>query len=467
MNTRFRFMKFSRLGWTLLLAGVFVATAPQVFAQTGTNARLQTEVASKLSHDRVLQGQSIMVNANGSQITLSGTVQTQKQWQEAETVAANVNGVRTILNNLTIAGQNNQSSQSPTSQSQGPASLNNYMPAPPPPDAQQPEQPQAPATPSGTMNGAGIPPPPPPDQQAQQPSQNSQNNQGYAQPQQQARPEYQGNGYPENGYQGQSYGAGYGAQNDQNYNPNYNQYGNRYEPAPPQQPSGPVAVPAGTLLQIRTVEPLDSAHLQAGQRFDATVARDVWEGNVLAIPRGANLQGVVVQAVEPKGRMSGKPHLALQITSLSLDGQRYSLQTNVWAGTGPNKAGYTAGNTVTGGLLGAIVGGIIGSGPGAAVGAGLGAMTGMGVSSATKGPRIYIPAEAVLNFHLTEPVMVQPVSWEEARRIGSNVPQLQTQPRYRAYPRPYPYGYAYPPAYYSPAYPYYYGPGALYFGYGW
>lgn len=418
-----------RLGLPLLLAGMMALATPQVLAQAGSNSQLQATVASKLSHDPALQGQSIMVNASGSQITLSGTVQTQKQWQEAESVTANVSGVRTILNNLTIAGQ---SSQNQNTQMQAP---------PPPPDTQQPEQPEAPATPSAAMNNAGNPPPPPPDQES------SQNNQGYAQPQQQARPEYQGNGY-----QGQSYGA----QNEPGYNQYENQYGNPNGYAPPQQPmSRPVAVPAGTLVQIRTIEPLDSAHLQAGQEFDATVAADVWEGNVLAIPRGANLRGVVVEAAESKGKLGGKPHLALRLTSLSLGGQVYPLRTNVWASEGPDKAGYTARNTVTGGLLGAIVGGIIGRGPGAAVGAGLGAVTGLGASSATKGPQIYIPSEAVLNFHLTKPVTVQPVSWAEARRLSSNVPQLQ--PRYVPAPRPYPYPY--PPRYYYP-------PG-YYVGLGW
>lgn len=453
MKTQHRILKISRLGVVLLLAGMMAAATPQMFAQTGTASKLQTTVASKLSHNKLLQGQNIMVNANGSQITLSGTVATQQQWQEAESVTANVNGVRTILNNLRIAGQGqdgqSQAAQSQNSPAENYATESDQMAPPPPPDAAQPQEPPTPATPSNGMNEAGNPPPPPPDQTSQSTGQ-------------QARPAYEGNSY-----RGQSYGAGYGAQNSQDYNSQtYNENSNqsRYAPAP--QPSGPVAVPAGTLLQIRTVEPLDSAHLQPGQAFDATVARDVWQGNVLAIPRGATVMGVVVEANQPQGKLGGKPHMDLQITSLNLGGQTYRLDTNVWSSVGPNKAGYTASNTATGGLLGAIIGGIIGRGAGAAVGAGVGAMAGLGASSATKGPHIYIPSEAVLNFHLNRPVTVQPVSWEEARRMAENVPQLQTRPRYgRRYPHPYPYGYAYPPPYYYAPYPYY-GP-SYYFGLGW
>lgn len=438
MNTHREFAKLQRLGMVVLLAGTMAAAAPVVFAQTSANSGLQSEVASRLSHDKVLSGQNIMVNTDGAQVTLSGTVQNEQQWQEAETVAANVKGVRTILNNLTIAGQNNPGQASSASQ--------NELAPPPPPDA---EQPQTPATPETSVNGmsdAGNPPPPPPDQQSSEPSQTSG---------QQVRPEYQGQGY----------GAGYGAQNYQGYNQGQSPYGNQNQYAPPpEQVSGPVSVPEGTLLQVRTVETLDSGRLQPGQMFDATVASDVWEGNVLAIPRGATLQGVIVEAAQPKGRLGGKPQLDLRITALSMGGQTYRLDTNVWTSVGPDKAGYSVGNAATGGLLGAIVGGIIGRGPGAAVGAGLGAMTGLGLSSATKGPRIYIPSEAVLNFHLTRPVTVQPVSWEEARRLASNVPQLQTRPIY-GYRQPYPYGYAYSYPYYAP-YPYY-GPTYYSFGMGW
>lgn len=448
MSTHRRFAKIQCLGIAAALAGLMLSAAPLVYAQSGVNGGLRAEVASQLSHDHLLQSQNIMVSTDGSQVTLSGTVQNQQQWQEAETVAASVMGVRTILNNLTIAGQSlQQQNEASASEDQS-----GQMAPPPPPDAEQPQAPPVPASPADTMGDAGNPPPPPPDQQGNQTSQGNG---------QQARPEYQGSGY----------GAGYGAQSYQGNGQNQSYYGggNQYAP-PPQQVSGPVAVPAGTLLQIRTIEPLDSSHLQAGQVFDATVASDVWQGNVLAIPRGATLQGVVVAAEQPKGRLGGKPHLDLRLTTLSLGGEFYRLDTNVWSSVGPDKAGYTAGNTITGGLLGAIVGGIIGRGPGAAVGAGLGAMTGLGASSATKGPRIYIPSEAVLNFHLEAPVRVQPVSWEEARRLASNTPQLQTRPMYGRYPRPYPYGYAYPAPYSYGPYPYpypYYGPAYYSFGMSW
>jgi hypothetical protein len=148
------------------------------------------------------------------------------------------------------------------------------------------------------------------------------------------------------------------------------------------------------------------------------------------------------------GPFGGSALLELQITSLNLGGNTVALVSDTWSNKGPNKAGYTAANTVGGAAVGAIIGGIIGRGTGAAIGAGAGAAAGAAGSAATNGPRLYLPAETLLNFHLASPVTVQPVSWQEAQRLASNVPQLQTRPVYA--PRPY-YAYPYP-------YPYYYYP---------
>jgi hypothetical protein len=80
---------------------------------------------------------------------------------------------------------------------------------------------------------------------------------------------------------------------------------------------------------------------------------------------------------------------------------------------------------------------------------------GLATSAATHGPRLILPPEAQVDFHLTGPATVQPVSWQEAQRLAASVPsqpQLMQRPAYRMpiYAAPYPY-YPYGP------YPYYYG----------
>jgi BON domain len=388
---RFDAKKLLRIASAALMTGCLsLPVAPQLFAQessspaaqqgAASDADIQSSISSQLRNDAQLQGQPITASVNNGQVTLSGTVQTEQQWQQAQTDAANANGVRTIQNNITIAGQG------------GPS----QTPPPPPEDQQQPNG----AYPQGQYQ---PPPPPPPDQ---------------------AQPNAQ---------------APYGQPNY--YNQSQNGYG-APPPPPPQQQSGPVSVPAGTLLQIRTSEPLDTNHLKDGAVFQATAAGDVYEGNVLAVPRGATFEGTVVKA-KKAGPLGGSATLELQLTSINLGGRVYPLATDVWSNKGPNKAGYTAGNAVSGAAVGAILGGILGRGAGAAIGAGAGAAAGLGASAATRGPRIILPPETLLDFHLANPVTVQPVSWQEAQRLAASVPQLQ-----RRVPPP-------PPYYYSPYRGYY------------
>jgi len=253
-------------------------------------------------------------------------------------------------------------------------------------------------------------------------------NQAPPQPYFGARPPYQ----PQQG--------GYYPPPQQGYNPPPQQGYN----APP--PSGPVTIPTGTLLRVRLSETLDTAHLKSGTYFQATAANDVYQNGVLAIPRGAVVQGQVIQA-KNAGELGGSAQLQLQIDSVNLGGTVFPLTTDVWSNKGPNKAGYTAANTAGGAAIGAIIGGIIGHGAGAAIGAGIGGVGGLAASSATNGPRLILPVESQVDFHLTGPVTVQPVSWQEAQRLASSVPQ---QPR--LVQRPYP-----APVYVAP-YPYPYGP---------
>lgn len=379
MRTIFHPNSLLRAGAALALAGSFSAGVALAQATTD-DGHVQAAVTAALANDPGLQGQAVKAYTSNGQVTLSGTVQTPQQQQEAETVVAKVPGVVGIADHIEVAGQAAQAPPPPPQEN--------------PPAATQPEAQQPPAEPQAAPGNTQNPPPPPPDQTP-------------------ARAPYQP-------YQG-------------------------YGSTPP--PSGPVTVPAGTLVQIRTSEPLNVTQLKEGAAFEATVASDIYQGNVLAIPRGAVLQGTVVKVKKP-GALGGSGELELQLTQLDLGGKTYPLATDIWTSKEPNKAGYTASNTAAGAVMGAIIGGLVGRGPGAAVGALAGGGAGLLVSGETNGPRVVLPPEALLNFHLSNAITVQPVSWQEAQRLAQSVPRLQRRPVVYAYP--YPYRYAYYP------YPYYY-----------
>jgi hypothetical protein len=362
-----------------------------------TDADIQSDVGYALTHDAALGSQQITCTTANGTVTLSGTVQTNAQYQQAETVAGNVPGVSGIVNNIKVA--------------------NPYSSEPPPPD-----QSAANSLATGDSAQANVPPPPP-DVNPNVPNQ--------------APPSYNAARPPYQPQQGGYYPP------QQSYNP------------PP--PSGPVTIPAGTLLRVRLNETLDTAKTKDGAFFQGTAVNDVYQNGILAIPRGAVITGQVVQS-KNAGELGGSAQLQLRLTSLNLGGSVFPLTTDAWSSKGPNKAGYTAGNTVGGAAIGAIIGGIIGRGAGAAIGAGVGGVGGLAASSATNGPRLVLPVESQVDFHLTAPVTIQPVSWQEAQRLASSVPQqprLVQRPYYRVpvYSAPYPYYPYYP---YAP-YPYYYG----------
>ncbi len=221
-------------------------------------------------------------------------------------------------------------------------------------------------------------------------------------------------------------------------------------------PAGPVTIPQGTLLQVRTSESVDSKWAQEGAPVQFVVIRDVRVGGVLAIPRGATVHGVVTETTK-SGDLGGRAELALQLTSLDLGGQSYSLDTDLFKVKGPNKGGETARNIFGGALLGAIIGGIADRGAGAAIGAAAGAGTGTAITAATPGPGAWIPAEARVDFHLTAPLTVTPVSAQEAAQLVQGLypdgPALYRRDYAPGgfYAGP-PYYYAYPPVFYRPYY---------------
>jgi hypothetical protein len=144
----------------LSLAALPLTLAAAVLLSVGcskkpTDTQLATNVQKQITADPALTAQPISVAANNGTVTLTGTVGDQNLRDEAAKDASKVEGVRTVVNNLTTAGNPNAAAPPMNEQpGQGPAA----MPPPPPPssEAQQaaaPAQPQAPqpiVVPAGT-----------------------------------------------------------------------------------------------------------------------------------------------------------------------------------------------------------------------------------------------------------------------------------------------------------------------------
>jgi len=179
-------------------------------------------------------------------------------------------------------------------------------------------------------------------------------------------------------------------------------------PAPKPKPQ-PIVIPAGTVITVKTQQALGSKTSQTGQTFLASLAQPVGVGGKPAIPDGATASGRVVSA-KAKGKFKGEGELILALTSISVKGHTYDIQTATLDSTVKGKGKRTAVTTAGGAGAGALIGGLAGGGKGAAIGAGAGAAAGLLGGAFTGNKQIEIPAESALSFTLTAPLTLPPPS---------------------------------------------------------
>jgi len=407
--------------------------APAAAAGQRSDGQIEMDVVHALDASKALKKDLITAATIQGEVTLSGTVSSEASSELAEAIAGRVDGVTKVNNNLKIGNPQDAQIAQPA------------QPAPPVEPGDPGAQQAAAGQPNDGTDGSDGPAPPPVayPQQVPQPDQSQAQAPAPAPYPQQYPPQQYPQQYPPTRPQYSPYPP----QQQQGYS----------QPAAPayETPSGPVTIPQGTLLQLRTSESLTSKRAKDGEPVQFTVIQDVSYGGVLAIPRGATVHGVVSEVKKVgSGDLGGSSELALKLTALDLGGHTYDLDTDQFKVKGPNKAGQTVGSAIGGGIVGTIIGCAVGRGEGCAIGAGAGLAAGTAASAASSGPQVWIPAEALVTFHLNTPLTVTPVSTQEAARLAqglSSGPSSPTLYRRGYYPNGQPYYYL-PQVYYRPYY---------------
>ena len=165
------------------------------------------------------------------------------------------------------------------------------------------------------------------------------------------------------------------------------------ETDPPSQPETVRVIPAGTPVLIRTNSTLSTGMSLAGTHFPATLAADIVVDGVVVIPRGAYVQGRVMESVSA-GRLGGRASMRIELTDISHNNQFIPIITDVQGTAGEESD--TAAKTGTGAAIGGILGGWSGVAKGAVIG--------LGVSAATKGRQIEILSDTLMEFRIQQPV---------------------------------------------------------------
>lgn len=331
-----------------------------------SDSQIASDIQNKIFSDNNVPDKQLTISSNKGVVTLSGTVSSDAARTAAASDAAQVAGVKTVVNNLEIA-----------------SAANNPPPVTPPPvDNSQ--------TPGGTTPATTT-----------QPNQSTQ-----------VVPRNTGNNVPvsKTRKSGSSNGDN-GLRTTVPDNGGTNTVVDNTPPPPPPPPPPPrkVTVPAGTQFSIRMTDEVDSEKAQVGDVFHGSISAPVTVDDDTVIPTTADVEGRVVD-VKSAGRFAGGSLLTLQLTKLVMNGKSYSIQTDNWSKQGTGKGKGTATKVGGGAAVGAVLGGIFGGGKGAAIGAAAGAGAGTAGSAIGKGQQILLKPEAVITFTLQNSLTVTPGS---------------------------------------------------------
>ncbi len=176
-------------------------------------------------------------------------------------------------------------------------------------------------------------------------------------------------------------------------------------PAPAPKPG--VTVPEGTRILVRMIDGIDSEKNHVGDHFRASLEANLEQDGVVVVRRGTDLYGELAN-VQGAGHLSGHADLRLELTGILIHDSIVPIVTGDYDVAGKGRGGNTAKKTAGGAVLGALLGALAGGGRGAAIGAGVGAGAGATVNIVTKGEKVRVPSETILEFRLDAPVTITP-----------------------------------------------------------
>ena len=359
---------------------------------------LTHNVQSSLSDDSSLNGLGIQGNVQGGVATLSGSAQNDAQRSLAARDASGVQGIREVVNNISI---------NPVNPTPATATVVAPLPAPIPvpienttgqirtQDAQRQQDIERQQQADRQRQVADR------QQQAHQRQQAQQDRQQA--PIERTAPSQT----PANGQVSQA---------------------DRPAPAPPKPVFSDVTVPAGYAIAVRVTQTIDSTDAQEGQSFSGVVANDVMADGMVAIPAGTRVSGKV-DAVQEAAHFKGNSLLTVSLTSVNSRGQSLPVSSEPYTVEGKGRGKNTIEKTGGGAAVGAILGGIFGGGKGAAIGAATGGGLGAGANAITRGQQVQIPSESIVRFRLTQPISLH------LRSDGQNSAPVNTDPTLQRHPQ--------------------------------
>lgn len=337
------------IAFALLMAGC--KSKPAVI----DDASLAATVTSSLAADQNLGGQTIQATVSAGVVTLNGSVTSDSARTIATGDVAQIAGVKTVIDNLTVQA-------APAVATVAPPPASNTLPSAPAssakakkPSAMVAAAPPPPAPePAPVVRNMPAPQPPPPSAPTPPPA--------------------------------------------------------VVKVQPPAPPAAPVlhviTLPVGTAIPVRITQTLDSATTKTGDKFTGEIATDLMVDDLVVLPQGTAITGHV-DAAQDAAHFKGAALLTLSLIAIDRKGERIEVSTEAYTKQGEARGKNTAAKVGGGAAIGAILGGILGGGKGAAIGAAAGGGAGAGANSITRGQQVQIASETVVRFRLLDPVQVR------------------------------------------------------------
>ena len=156
-------------------------------------------------------------------------------------------------------------------------------------------------------------------------------------------------------------------------------------------------VPVGTTLIVRTIEVLNPAKTKQGHKFTAKLEAAVIVNGDTLVPVDSNVYGVVLEAKTAR-RMAGQSSIKLGVTDIRVGGQMHTVKSTELTGLSEETAKKSAGQVAKWAAIGGIADGSSGARTGAKVGVAGALLTG--------GNQAEIPTGTLLEFTLTEALVL-------------------------------------------------------------
>ena len=170
--------------------------------------------------------------------------------------------------------------------------------------------------------------------------------------------------------------------------------------------AGASIVPAGTVLNVRTTQPMAADEVQPGMTVTAVVDDPVAVDGHVVIARGA-IATLEVVNVERSSNMKGRDRITFKVHSIQTESGTYPVATSQVELKGSSEGKKAAKKVLGGAAIGGALGGIFGGGTGAAIGAATGGGTGAAITGSGK-THLVVPAETLLQFRLSTATRVEP-----------------------------------------------------------